>query len=291
MKRLILVAMYLVFCFPVWTQTIQEQDTIRVDSTYKKSHEASLVIDRSTHQIWSTSSDMINSYYLTDDIAVKIMKTKIIGGITLKTLSIILGVLIIVICIIVIGLYFLYSKLSKRIEENKNETYKMMKCVKRTEDCVKDLSNKVDKVYKKVKEDTNTEVKEVISKIKNEVVFESVESVPIRNTSEEINLNDILGYGEYLGNLEMRLSNFRTSETIYIIKKDNNKSDIYFVVDSFNVQKAIKNKTVCLDPLCNVVKGNQHTAIDVLTLEPGILQLEHDNIYKMIEKASIELIS
>lgn len=89
----------------------------------------------------------------------------------------------------------------------------------------------------------------------------------------------------------MRLFNSPTAETIYIIKRGKNQDEICFIVDSTKVQKAIKNKTVCLDPLCNVIKGSQQSAVDIKTINPGIVQLEQGNIYKVIENAEIELLS
>ena len=118
-----------------------------------------------------------------------------------------------------------------------------------------------------------------------------MKSENIQSTLEEADLSDIIGYAEYLGKQKMRLFNSPNSETIYIIKKGENRHGVCFIVDSTNVQKAIKNKTVCLDPLCNIIKGSQQSAIDIKTINPGVVQLEQGNIYKVIEKANIELIS
>ena len=140
-------------------------------------------------------------------------------------------------------------------------------------------------------EDAETKIVAVPTTSTDEKTKENLKSENIQSTIEEADLSDIIGYAEYLGKQKMRLFNSPNSETIYIIKKGENRHGVCFIVDSTNVQKAIKNKTVCLDPLCNIIKGSQQSAIDIKTINPGIVQLEQGNIYKVIEKANIELIS
>ena len=263
MKKLIMIIMYLTFCVPIiWTQTHQIKDAIQIGSVKENNLDTSLVVNVTKEQV----QDLVINSYLSK-------------------------VLLVILCVVVGVLYYLYSRLSIRNREYENEAYVMKRCVKRLEQNVQDCSSRVDYMHRRVKESIGSEIDSTISDVKDEKTKENLKSENIQSTLEEADLSDIIGYAEYLGKQKMRLFNSPNSETIYIIKKGENRHGVCFIVDSTNVQKAIKNKTVCLDPLCNIIKGSQQSAIDIKTINPGIVQLEQGNIYKVIEKANIELIS
>ena len=238
MKKLIMIIMYLTFCVPIiWTQTHQIKDAIQIGSVKENNLDTSLVVNVTKEQVQDL---VINSYLSKDEIDNKIMKTKIIWGITLRTLHIILGVLLIILCVVVGVLYYLYSRLSIRNREYENEAYVMKRCVKRLEQNVQDCSSRVDYMHRRVKESIGSEIDSTISDVKDEKTKENLKSENIQSTLEEADLSDIIGYAEYLGKQKMRLFNSPNSETIYIIKKGENRHGVCFIVDSTNVQKAIK---------------------------------------------------
>lgn len=291
MKQLIIIAMCLLSVSIMWARTPQESATLVVDSIEEVNRDTSSTANIVRSQIQELLPYWDDLYISKKQIDNEIMKTKIILGITLKALCVILGVLVITLCLIVGGLYCLYSRLSKRLERNEKEVHKIKSCVSQVERSTQKCSSKVDDIYKKVREDINAEFIQIKSDIKDKNEAENITLEVAQNTSVEANISDILGYAEYLGSKKMRLFNSPTAETIYIIKRGKNQDEICFIVDSTKVQKAIKNKTVCLDPLCNVIKGSQQSAVDIKTINPGIVQLEQGNIYKVIENAEIELLS
>lgn len=291
MKQLIIIAMCLLSVSIMWAQTPQESATLVVDSIEEVNRDTSSNANIVRSQIQELLPYWDDLYISKKQIDNEIMKTKIIGGITLKVLCIILGILVITLCLIVGGLYYLYSRLSKRLERNEKEVHEIKSYVRQIERSTQKCSSKVDDIYKKVREDINAEVTQIISDLKDKNEAENIKPEVAPNISVEANISDILGYAEYLGNQKMRLFNSPTAETIYVIKRGKNQNEVCFIVDSTKVQKAIKNKTVYLDPLCNVVKGSQQSAIDIKTINPGIVQLEQGNIYKVIENAQIELLS
>ena len=86
MKKLIMIIMYLTFCVPIiWTQTHQIKDAIQIGSVKENNLDTSLVVNVTKEQVQDL---VINSYLSKDEIDNKIMKTKIIWGITLRTLHI-----------------------------------------------------------------------------------------------------------------------------------------------------------------------------------------------------------
>ena len=274
----------------MWARASQESATSVVNSIEEVDQDTLSTVNIVRSQIQELLPYFDNLYISKKQIDNEIMKNKIIWRITLKTLCIILGILVIVLCLIVGGLYCLYSRLSKRLERNEKEVYEIKSCVRRIEHSTQDRSGKVDDIYKKVREDINAEFTQIISDLKDKNEAENIKPEATQSISVEANISDILGYAEYLGNQKMRLFNSPTAETIYVIKRGKNQNEVCFIVDGTKVQKAIKNKTVCLDPLCNIVKGSQQSAVDIKTINPGIVQLEQGNIYKVIEKAEIELI-
>lgn len=166
MKKLIMIIMYLTFCVPIiWTQTHQIKDAIQIGSVKENNLDTSLVVNVTKEQVQDL---VINSYLSKDEIDNKIMKTKIIWGITLRTLHIILGVLLIILCVVVGVLYYLYSRLSIRNREYENEAYVMKRCVKRLEQNVQDCSSRVDYMHRRVKESIGSEIDSTISDVKDE---------------------------------------------------------------------------------------------------------------------------
>ena len=171
MKKLIMIIMYLTFCVPIiWTQTHQIKDAIQIGSVKENNLDTSLVVNVTKEQVQDL---VINSYLSKDEIDNKIMKTKIIWGITLRTLHIILGVLLIILCVVVGVLYYLYSRLSIRNREYENEAYVMKRCVKRLEQNVQDCSSRVDYMHRRVKESIGSEIDSTISDVKDEKTKEN----------------------------------------------------------------------------------------------------------------------
>ena len=174
MKKLIMIIMYLTFCVPIiWTQTHQIKDAIQIGSVKENNLDTSLVVNVTKEQVQDL---VINSYLSKDEIDNKIMKTKIIWGITLRTLHIILGVLLIILCVVVGVLYYLYSRLSIRNREYENEAYVMKRCVKRLEQNVQDCSSRVDYMHRRVKESIGSEIDSTISDVKDEKTKENLKS-------------------------------------------------------------------------------------------------------------------
>ena len=183
MKKLIMIIMYLTFCVPIiWTQTHQIKDAIQIGSVKENNLDTSLVVNVTKEQVQDL---VINSYLSKDEIDNKIMKTKIIWGITLRTLHIILGVLLIILCVVVGVLYYLYSRLSIRNREYENEAYVMKRCVKRLEQNVQDCSSRVDYMHRRVKESIGSEIDSTISDVKDEKTKENLKSENIQSTLEE----------------------------------------------------------------------------------------------------------
>lgn len=271
----------------MWAQKNQLIDAMLIESVKENCIITSLIVD----EVKVLKLNLLaSSTFSNDETDIEIMKTKIIGVITLKTILIILGVFIIILCILLSGLYFLFSQLNKRINENRDQTYETNQYIEKVKRNVDVCWAKIDKMSKEIKVEIVDEVNSIISELKDENTTYDSEPVVEQCHSEGTDYSDILGYGECLNYQKIRLFNSPTTETIYIIRKEKDNNTIYFMVDNNNAQKAIKNKTVCLDPLCNV-KGNIQTASYINTIKPGIVQLEEGNLYKVVEKAEIEFIS
>lgn len=227
-------------------------------------------------------TDNLNNEYMAKDKVINCFRKISIG---------IVSAIIIILAILIIGLYTIYRKLSKRVNEADTKT-KDSHCRsdKEEPDMVIQL---VDKRIKPIKSEIKSEILKELNLMpasnQASTALSSVGGIQCEKLKDEYKDEYKNVYAKPMRNGCLKETSESTAQYVIRYRLSESKGVFKVYEGQEQMQKAIKNREDCLDLFC-IAKGSSVDATVIKTLTSGEVEREENGIWKVMKKAEIEFI-